>query len=81
MVRAEILPNVLVKSAEYRLRVGASLIVLRLVDPANDSTCVGQDCRRNGLPRNAGWSGVDGLVTKPVEVRDFEFPVGEHGGF
>ena len=40
-VRLETLPDVLIKSAEYRLRVGAWLMVVRLVDAANDSTCIG----------------------------------------
>ena len=74
------LDEVLLEGAEYVLGFGSSLIVLGLVDPADHAIGIGQDRRGDRQPGKTRWPGMDFLVSQPIKIRDFEFPVRKHGG-
>jgi hypothetical protein len=70
----------LLKGGKDILGLRATLVVLGLVHPANHATGIGQDRGGDGQPGQTRRPGMDLLVSQPIEIRDFEAPVGEHGG-
>jgi hypothetical protein len=63
---------------QHETGIRSLLVVLRLIDPADAARGIRKDRRRHGQAGKPWRARVDSLVLQSIEIRHFEFAIGEH---